>query len=114
MLPRLVGHANAIDLLLTSRKIDAAEALEMGLVSSVVGPDSLMPAALELARVLGHKVSPRSARIMKRQLWEAPLQTLGQAIAVANREMEASLQSEDFKEGVAHFQERRAPRFTGS
>jgi enoyl-CoA hydratase/carnithine racemase len=113
VLPRLVGHANAIDLLLTSRKIDAAEALEMGLVNRVVDPDALMPTVQELARVLSHEVSPRSARIMKHQLWEAPLQTLGQAVAVANKEMEASLQSADFQEGVAHFQERRVPRFSG-
>lgn len=113
VLPRLVGHANAIDLLLTSRKIDAAEAVEIGLVNRVVDPDALMPTAHELARVLSHEVSPRSTQIMKHQLWEAPLQTLGQAIAVANKEMEASLKSADFQEGVAHFQERRAPRFTG-
>lgn len=113
MLPRLVGHANAIDLLLTSRKIDAAEAFKMNLVSRVVEPDDLMNEALELARVLSHDVSPRSVQVMKRQLWEVPFQTLGDAIAIANEEMEASLKTEDFKEGVAHFLERRAPRFTG-
>lgn len=114
VLPRVVGHSNAIDLLLTSRKIDAAEALEMGLVNRVVDAELLMPEALALARVLSQEVSPRSTRIMKYQLWESPFQTLDQAIGIANREMEASLQSEDFKEGVAHFQERRPPRFTGS
>jgi enoyl-CoA hydratase/carnithine racemase len=43
MLPRIVGHANATDLLLTSRKIDAAEALRMGLVNRVVAGDQLLP-----------------------------------------------------------------------
>lgn len=113
MLPKLVGHANAIDLLLTSRKIDAAEALKMNLVSRVVDPENLLTEALELARVLSHDVSPRSVQVMKRQLWEVPFQTLGESIAIANEEMEASLKTEDFKEGVAHFLERRAPRFTG-
>lgn len=113
MLPRIIGHAHATDLLLTSRKIDAAEALRIGLVNSVVKADQMMADALALARTLSTEVSPRSARVMKRQLWEAPYQTLGEAVALANAEMMTSLQSDDFKEGVAHFQERRAPRFTG-
>jgi enoyl-CoA hydratase/carnithine racemase len=113
MLPRIVGHANATDLLLTSRKIDAAEALRMGLVHRVVAGDQLMPQALALARTLATEVSPRSVRVMKRQLWETPYQTLGEAVALANAEMVTSIQSEDFREGVAHFQERRPARFTG-
>jgi enoyl-CoA hydratase/carnithine racemase len=114
MLPRIVGHANATDLLLTSRKIDATQALRIGLVHQVVKADELLPAALALARTLCTEVSPRSVRVMKRQLWEAPFQTLGEAVELANAEMFTSLQSEDFKEGVAHFQERRPARFTGS
>jgi enoyl-CoA hydratase/carnithine racemase len=113
MLPRIVGHANATDLLLTSRKIDAAEALRMGLVNRVVAADALLPEALALARSLSTEVSPRSVRVMKQQLWEAPYQTLGEAVALANAEMVESLRSEDFREGVAHFQERRPARFTG-
>jgi len=113
MLPRIVGHANATDLLLTSRKIDAAQALAMGLVQQVVDADELLPQAMALARTLAADVSPRSVQVMKRQLWEAPYQTLGEAVALANAEMFSSLQSDDFKEGVAHFLERRPARFTG-
>jgi enoyl-CoA hydratase/carnithine racemase len=113
ILPRIVGHANATDLLLTSRKIDAAQALAMGLVNQVLAPEDLMPQALALARTLSNEVSPRSVRVMKRQLWEAPYQSLGEAVALANAEMVSSIQSADFQEGVAHFQERRTPRFTG-
>lgn len=113
ILPRIVGHANAIDLLLTSRKVDAAQALAMGLVSQVLAAEDLMPQALALARTLSTEVSPRSVRVMKRQLWEAPYQSLGEAVALANTEMVASIRSADFREGVAHFQERRPPRFTG-
>ena len=113
MLPRVVGHANATDLLLTSRKVLAGEALAMGLVHKVVSADELVPQAMALAATLTADVSPRSVRVMKRQLWEAPFQSLGEAVALANAEMFTSLQSEDFKEGVAHFQERRPARFTG-
>ncbi|MBC5767807.1 enoyl-CoA hydratase [Ramlibacter albus] len=114
MLPRIVGHAHATDLLLTSRKVDASEALRMGLVNRVVAADHLLPEALALASTLSTEVSPRSVRVMKRQLWEAPFQSLGEAVALANAEMFTSLQSEDFKEGVAHFQEKRPARFTGN
>jgi len=113
MLPRIIGHANATDLLLTSRKIDAAEALSMGLVNRVVSADSLMEDAEQLARQLSNEVSPRSVRVMKQQLWEAPFQSLGEAVARANSEMVLSLQSEDFKEGIAHFVQRRPARFPG-
>lgn len=114
MLPRVVGHAHATDLLLTSRKVDAAEALTMGLVNRVVAPEALAVAAKELALTLGTDVSPRSVRVMKRQLWEAPYQSLGEAIALANAEMVESLRSEDFQEGVRHFVEKRPARFTGA
>lgn len=113
MLPRIVGHANAIDLLLTSRKVHAQEAQRIGLVNRVVEPDELLPQAMALAQLLSTEVSPRSVGVMKRQLWEAPFQGLGEAVALANAEMVASLRSEDFREGVAHFQEKRPARFTG-
>jgi enoyl-CoA hydratase/carnithine racemase len=50
---------------------------------------------------------------MKQQLWEAPYQSLGAAVALANAEMVESIRSEDFTEGVAHFVERRPARFSG-
>ena len=50
---------------------------------------------------------------MKRQLWEAPYQSLGEAVTLANAEMVESLRSEDFQEGVAHFIDKRPPRFVG-
>ncbi|MGN6500225.1 MAG: enoyl-CoA hydratase, partial [Tsuneonella sp.] len=58
-------------------------------------------------------VSPRSLRIMKRQLWDALFVDLAASMEEADREMKASLQSADFKEGVAHFVEKRPARFTG-
>jgi enoyl-CoA hydratase/carnithine racemase len=59
-------------------------------------------------------VSPRSVAVMKRQLWEAQFQTLAEATVQANHEMELSFETADFKEGVAHFLEKRAARFTGA
>ncbi|NYT76933.1 enoyl-CoA hydratase [Alcaligenaceae bacterium] len=114
ILPKVIGHASALDLLLTSRKVDAAEALSMGMLHRVVEPDALLSAARELAMSLSEDVSPRSVRVMKRQLWEAPFETLGEAITQANYEMYHSILSDDFKEGVAHFKEKRKAKFSGS
>jgi enoyl-CoA hydratase/carnithine racemase len=50
---------------------------------------------------------------MKRELWNSPFQSLSEAIVDANADMALSLKSEDFKEGVAHFLEKRPARFTG-
>jgi enoyl-CoA hydratase/carnithine racemase len=113
ILPRLVGLPNALDLLLSARTIDATEALRIGLVNQVFPQSIFLDKVRENARELASGVSPRSLRVIKRQVYEAMFQTLAQAFEVSEQEMLASLGSEDFKEGVAHYIEKRAPAFTG-
>lgn len=113
LLPRLIGFANAADLLFSARVITAAEAKDVGLVSRVIPAANFHAEVAAYAKMLANEVSPRSLREMKREIWNAQFQTLGQAIEAANGDMPASFKSEDFKEGVAHFVEKRAPRFTG-
>jgi enoyl-CoA hydratase/carnithine racemase len=113
MLPRLVGHANALDLLFSARLIDGAEAFRMGLANQVYPQDMFQEKVREYATELASNVSPRSLRVMKRQVYDAMFQALGETFEIAEREMLASLQCEDFKEGVAHFVQKRAPIFTG-
>lgn len=113
MLPRIVGIANALDLLFSARTIDAAEALGMGLVNRILPQESFLEKVHEYARELASTVSPRSLRIIKRQVYEAMFQPLSEAFDVSVNEMMASFKTEDFKEGVAHFVEKRPPAFTG-
>jgi enoyl-CoA hydratase/carnithine racemase len=113
MLPRLVGHANALDLLFSARMIDAAEAFRMGLANQILPAATFAEAVQKYAAEMASTVSPRSLRVMKRQVYDAMFQTLAESFGVAEREMIESLKCDDFKEGVAHFVEKRAPVFTG-
>lgn len=112
-LPRLVGPSKAADLLLSGRKVKADEALRIGLVDHVVPAGDLIDAVRAYATELVIYSSPRSMRVMKRQLWNVSAQTLDEAMHDADAEMHLSLSTEDFKEGVAHFMEKRLPAFTG-
>jgi enoyl-CoA hydratase/carnithine racemase len=113
MLPRIIGIANALDLLFSARTIDAAEALRMGLLNRVFPQEAFLQKAQESAQELASTVSPRSLRIIKRQVYEAMSQPLAEAFDISVREMMACFRTQDFKEGVAHFVEKRPPAFTG-
>ena len=113
VLPRIVGLSNALDLLFSARLVDADEALRLGLVNRIFPEAALMEGALAYAADLATLVSPRSLRVMKKQVWEAQFQTLAEAAKRADRELVESIGSADFKEGVAHFLEKRPPAFTG-
>ena len=72
-----------------------------------------MDNVLAYGRQLADTVSPRSMAVMKEQVWKSWFQDFNEALHVADAEMQKSFSSEDFKEGVAHFVEKRTARFTG-
>ena len=114
LLPRLIGPAHALDLLLSARKLGAAEAERIGLVNKVFPQETFMQEVLAYARSLARSVSPRSTAVIKAQVWKAMRQDFNAALALADGEMQKSFASSDFKEGIAHYVEKRPPAFTGS
>jgi enoyl-CoA hydratase/carnithine racemase len=111
-LPSVVGPAKAAELLFTGDVIDAAEALRIGLVGEVVEHEALMPRAVELAgRIAANP--PLAVQALKAGLsrWSAgaPHEIGTWAIAEIRRLM----RTEDHKEGVASFLEKREPVFKG-
>jgi len=111
VLPRLCGAANAMDLLLSGRRVDAAEALRMGLVSRVVAPDARLGEPKAYVRALADHCSPAALETIKRQVWADLMRPLDEALADAGTRMLATFESDDFREGVAAFVGKRAPKF---
>lgn len=113
VLERVAGHANAFDLLLSARKVKGEEARAMGLVHRVLPREELAQATYAYARELAELCSPRSLRVIKRQLWELPFQSLHEAVIGDSHEMLESNVCEDFKEAKQAFMDKRRPDFTG-
>jgi enoyl-CoA hydratase/carnithine racemase len=113
MLPRLIGIGNALEILFSARTFDSQEALRLGLVNSVLPEDGFLAAAHAYAAELASSVSPRSLRIMKHQVYRSFDQTLDESVDLATKEMYGSFDTEDFREGVAHYLEKRPAAFTG-
>ncbi len=111
LLPRLVGPARALDLLLSGRVVLAREAYELGLVGRVYAPEQLLEETLAYAQELAVNCSPASMATMKRQVYADLGRTIDEALGEADRLMFASFEADDFREGVASFVERREPRF---
>jgi enoyl-CoA hydratase/carnithine racemase len=113
LLPRLVGPAHALDLLYSARKLGAEEAERLGLVNRCFPQETFLYDVLAYARTLAQTVSPRSTAVIKAQVWKALHQDYNDALTLANEEMLKSFACADFKEGVAHYVEKRAAAFTG-
>jgi enoyl-CoA hydratase/carnithine racemase len=111
LLPRLVGHARALDLLLSARVVLGAEAVDLGLVNRAVADGRVVEEALSYARELARECSPASMAQIKRQVYADYDRTLRETTDEANRLMLESFTAPDFAEGVQSFVARRPPHF---
>ncbi len=111
LLPRLVGPAVALDLLMSSRRVNGDEARELGLLNQLVEPDELLPWCNDYITTLAERCSPASIAIMKRQVYSELHVGLGAAERHAGQLMGESFGRPDFREGVSSFLEKRSPEF---
>jgi enoyl-CoA hydratase/carnithine racemase len=113
-LPRLVGIAQAAEWVYTGRVFPAQEALAGGLVSRVVPPDELLPAAYALAREIADNTSAVSVALARQMMWKL----LGAAHPIEAHALDSlgmfhTGRSADAYEGIRSFLEKRPPKFTG-
>ncbi|MFG1398330.1 enoyl-CoA hydratase-related protein [Roseixanthobacter pseudopolyaromaticivorans] len=110
---RVVGKSLAMKMMLTGEPIDAARALAAGLVAEVVPPGKTLERACELARIIATK-PPIAARLVKEAVLAAYDTPLGAGLHIERRAIRHAFTTQDQKEGMAAFAEKRQPRFQGS
>lgn len=113
LLPRAIGMARAAEMTFTADPIDAATALDWGLVSQVVAPEELMTAARALAGRVARN-PPRQLRLAKRLLREGQTMRYDMLLELAAAYQGAAHQTRDHDEAVAALLERRDPGFDGT
>jgi len=109
-LTRAVGRYKAMDLILTGRMMDAAEAERAGLVSRVVAPERLLDEALEAAARIASQSRP-SVLMAKEAVNRALETTLDEGLRFERRLFHSLFSTEDQKEGMTAFIEKRKPAF---
>jgi enoyl-CoA hydratase/carnithine racemase len=111
-LPRAIGRARAMEVILAGARIDAQTGLELGLLTAVVPPEELIPRALELARRIevAAPLAIRESCAVARRAFEGTEHSSWERVDEA---WDVVLASDDYREGVAAFNEKREPRWAG-
>lgn len=112
MLPRIVGHGRASELLYTGRSMDASEALAWGFYNALHEPEDVLAAARELARNLAHGPTAAHA-VTKRMLHEEWAMPLDAAIDAEAREQAKLMETNDFRRAYEAFIAGERPAFAG-
>lgn len=113
LLPRIIGQQAALRLLYTGEMIDAAESLRLGYVLSVCEPAELADVTRSLAEAVAAG-SPHSARLIKELVYQGATASVDEHMQRHTTALAACFRSDDHREGVAAFLERRPAVFTGS
>lgn len=113
LLSKHVGIGPALDILMSSRRVSAEEALQLRLVSQVSSDRPVLDDALAHADDLARRISPRSMATIKAQVYQHFSVSLAQALDESNELLRASKTTPDFPEGVTSFREHRDPDYEG-
>ncbi|MBE0626266.1 MAG: enoyl-CoA hydratase/isomerase family protein [Burkholderiales bacterium] len=111
-LTRLVGRGLAARMILSGQPIDAWSALRAGLVTEVVAPELLLGTSLDIAELIAGKAA-LAARFAKQAVHMADESTLSAGLAIERKLLASAFETEDQKEGMAAFVQKRPARFTG-
>lgn len=112
LLPRIVGLSKACELVFSGEIIDAEEMLRIGLVTKVVPNDELMPKAMEMAEKF-KSGAPLAVQKCKRQMYMGLERTMEEHQRVVRADLDLGFQTEDYKEGVGSFLEKRPAVWKG-
>ncbi|MCB0985107.1 MAG: enoyl-CoA hydratase/isomerase family protein [Ilumatobacter sp.] len=112
LLPRLVGYAKAAEIAFTGRTLTADESLELGLINKVVPNELFADTVKEMAASITEN-APLAVRAIKRMMRAAETETFDQNVHHVFLQLLPLMRTEDFREGVAAYIEKRQPKFTG-
>ena len=112
ILPRLVGSAHALDLLLSGRVVGSEEAAKIGIVNRTFTSDRLLDESTNYVKGLAERSAPVSMKVIKQQVYRHLSSSLGEAARESIELMAESLKRPDFREGVLSYIEKRPPKFT--
>jgi enoyl-CoA hydratase/carnithine racemase len=112
LIPRLVGTGAALDILWSSRRVDANEAYHMGLVQRLLPKDELLPAAIDYVNELAATVSPSAIADTKMLVYRHFGHAMEESFVEADKVGWQAFSRPDATEGVSSFLEKRSPKFT--